>query len=92
MSGYQIYGPFLDPYYNAHLIFRVPKKGPTILTTHIHEGPIEGIPGSVTARSMSRSICQSMGFTRVRSSSTKESGGGGGGAGGPQTQSSCFRA
>ena len=28
MGGCQNYGPSLDPHYNAHLIFRVPKKGP----------------------------------------------------------------
>ena len=28
MGGCQNYGPFLDPYYNTHPIFRVPKKGP----------------------------------------------------------------
>ena len=28
MGGCQNYGPFLDPYHNTHLLFRVPKKGP----------------------------------------------------------------
>ena len=45
MGDGQNYGPFLGPYYIRHLIFRVPKKGPLILTTTHMVSALLGLAG-----------------------------------------------